>query len=158
MGARDRGFESHHPDHHPLRGLVDISTTGKEGKGRELNDTTKKVAGTVVGLVVAGGVILGGWEAGWWFTQQNVNRQGHVIRNSYGNQQTLRDQITTKLGDVTSLDSQIAAGPSDVAQLKAQRQAVASIVCNDAEQVSGDPLPTDQAQWVSQNCEMGSAK
>jgi len=123
-----------------------------------VNDTTKKVAGTAAGLVLAGGVIFGGWEAGWWFTSQNVNRQGHVIRNSYGNQQTLRDQITSKLGDVTSLDSQIAGNPSDVAQLKAQRQAIASIVCNDAEQVSGDPLPQDQAAWVGQNCEMGSAK
>lgn len=118
-----------------------------------------KVAFALVGAtVILSGLILGGWQAGWWFTKHNVNREAHVIRNSYGNQQTLRDQITAKLGDVTGLDSQIAANPSDVVQLKAQRHAVANIVCQDAEQVSGDPLPIDQAQWISTNCVMGSAK
>lgn len=123
-----------------------------------MNSAVKTVSAIVLGLMLTGGVIFGGWEAGWWFKQQNVNRQSHLIRNSYGNQQTLRDQITVKLGDVTDLDGQIAGNPSDVAQLKAQRRAIAGIVCNDAEQVSGDPLPQDQATWVGQNCEMGSAK
>lgn len=122
------------------------------------NNMAKGIAGSLVGLVVLTGIILGGWQAGWWFTTQNVNRESHVIRNSYSNQQTLRDQITQKLGDVTSLDSQIAANPGDVPQLQAQRHAVANIVCQDAEQVVGDPLPQDQLAWASQNCAMGSAK
>lgn len=115
--------------------------------------------GMGVGAVAIGaGVIFGGWEAGWWFKTQNTNRQAHMIRSGYSNQQTLLDQITLKLGDVTSLDSQIAANPSNVMQLKAQRRAIATIVCADAEQVEGDSLPTDQVAWISDNCVMGTAK
>lgn len=124
-----------------------------------MNSTVKAVGGTVAGLALATGVILGGWEAGWWFTNQNANREGHVIRNSYSNQQTLRDQITKGLGDVTDMDRQIAGATGDnKTALTAQRKAIANQVCSEAEQVSGDPLPDDQASWVSQNCVMGSAK
>lgn len=124
-----------------------------------MNGTVKAVAGTAAGLALAGGVILGGWEAGWWFTNQNANREGHVIRNSYSNQQTLRDQVTKGLGDVTDMDRQIAGATGDnKTTLTAQRRAIANQVCSEAEQVSGDSLPDDQASWVSQNCVMGSAK
>lgn len=121
------------------------------------------VVGLVSATAIIGGVVLGGWEAGWWFTNQNANRQAHVIRNGYSNQQTLRDEITRKLGDVTTLDSQVAAArqnsdANEVAVLTAQRRVVASIVCHDAEQVVGDSLPQDQLEWASQNCVMGSAK
>jgi hypothetical protein len=119
----------------------------------------KAIGAGVLGLAVFGGVIFGGWEAGWWFTNQNANREGHVIRNSYSNQQTLRDQITKGLGDVTDMDRQITQAKGDNATaLTAQRHAIANQVCQEAVQVSGDPLPSDQADWVSQNCVMGSAK
>lgn len=119
----------------------------------------KAVGAGVLGLAVFGGVIFGGWEAGWWFTNQNANREGHVIRNSYSNQQTLRDQITKGLGDVTDMDRQIAGATGDnKTALTAQRRAIANQVCQEAEQVTGDPLPSDQTDWVSQNCVMGSAK
>jgi hypothetical protein len=112
----------------------------------------------VVGLPMLAALILGGWQAGWWFKQHNTNRQNHINRSSYGNQQTLRDEITKKLGTVTDLDSQIVSNPVNKTQLVAQRKAVANLVCQDAEQVTGDQLPFDQLQWVNQNCVMGSAK
>jgi len=124
-----------------------------------MNGTVKTVAGTVAGLALAGGVILGGWEAGWWFTTQNANRDAHVRRSTYAYQQTLRDQITKGIGDVTDMDRQVTQAKGDNATaLTAQRRAIADQVCNEAEQVTGDPLAADQASWVSQNCVMGSAK
>lgn len=124
-----------------------------------MNSTVKAVGGTVAGLALATGVVLGGWEAGWWFTTQNANRDAHVRRSTYGYQQTLRDQITKGIGDVTDMDRQIAqAKGDDATKLTAQRRAIANQVCNEAEQVTGDPLGGDQASWVSQNCVMGSAK
>ena len=128
-----------------------------------MNGTVKTVGGTLACLALAGGVIFGGWEAGWWFTAQNANRDAHVRRSTYGYQQTLRDQITKGIGDTTDLDRQIAQAQgrkdtNDVTALTAQRRAIANQVCNQAEQVTGDPLAADQASWVSQNCVMGSAK
>lgn len=124
-----------------------------------MKSTALAIRGTVAGLVCVGLVIFGGWELGWWFTAHNATREGHVIRNSYSNQQTLRDQITAKLGDVASLDTQIKqASASDAQPLYAQRHAIADIVCQDAEQVTGDPLPADQQSWVSTNCTLGNAK
>lgn len=123
-----------------------------------MKSTALAIRGTVAGLACLGLVVFGGWEARWWFTAHNAQREGHVIRNSYSNQQTLRDQITAKLGDVTQMDTQIQDNPGDKAQLTAQRHAIAQIVCQDAEQVSGDPLPADQQNWVSVNCELGNAK
>lgn len=112
----------------------------------------------VVFIPMLAALILGGWKAHWWLAQSSTNHQNHINRSSYGNQQTLRDEITKKLGTVTDLDSQIVSNPSNKAQLVAQRRAVANIVCSDAEQVTGDALPFDQLQWVGQNCVMGSAK
>jgi hypothetical protein len=136
-----------------------MSTLRCRKEGKRVDSTVKTVAGTIAGLALAGGVILGGWEAGWWFTNQNANRESHVIRNSYSNQQTLRDQITKGLGDVTDMDRQITQAKGDNAvALTAQRRAIANQVCQEAEQVTGDALPDDQASWVQDNCVMGSAK
>ena len=37
-----------------------------------------------------------------------------------------------------------------------QRAAVAGIACSDAAQITGVPLPTQQAQWVTANCSDGT--
>jgi hypothetical protein len=112
----------------------------------------------IVGIsIVVGFLVAAGWRIGWLFQGRAVNYQSHILRNSYANQQTLRDQITARLGDVQTITVQIAAtSGADQAVLKAQRLAIGNIVCGDAEQVSGDPLPTDQTQWVQANCSLGS--
>ncbi len=117
------------------------------------------ITGTSV-ILLTGALILGGWQAGWWFTSQNINREAHAIRNGYSNQQTLRDQITAKIGDVDTISTQIAATKdlNLAAALKAQRAAVAGIVCGDAAQVTGDPLQPQQAAWVRLNCLAGNLR
>lgn len=109
-------------------------------------------------LALAGVLTLIFWQAGWWFRSQNTSREAHLIRNSYANQQTLREQVTAQIGNVATLTSQIAATHDQnlAAALTAQRAAVAAIVCQDAAEVTGDPLPASQATWVSANCEAGN--
>lgn len=105
-------------------------------------------------------LIVGGWRAGWWLAGQNATRQAHLIRNGYSNQQTLREQITAQIANTDTLTSQIA-GTKDanlIAALKAQRAAVAAMVCQDAAEVTGDPLPAGQAQWASANCQAGTVR
>ena len=111
--------------------------------------TALKTAGCAALLVA--GVVLGGWQAGWWFTTQNVNRRAHVYRQSYEAQQTLRDEITKHLGDYQDIRSQGSGS-------NAQALAVADIICGEAAKVTGDPLPADQAAWVAANCQYGSAR
>ena len=116
----------------------------------------------VVGLaVLAIGLILGlvGWQAGWWFAAHNATRQYQLTQNGTSNQDTLRAQITAQLANVTTITTQIAeAGndPAEVTALKDQRMAVAGIACSDAAQITGVPLPAQQAQWVSVNCSDGT--
>lgn len=109
-------------------------------------------------LVLAGALTLAMWQAGWWFTAHNATRQAEVIQNGYSNQSTLRSQVTAKLADVTQITVQVAAAkndPSEVSALEDQRAAIAGIVCSDAAQITGTPLPADQAGWVSANCSDG---
>lgn len=115
----------------------------------------------VVGLaVLAVALVLGlvGWQAGWWFAARDATRQAEVTQNGYSNQTTLRQQINSKLADVTTITTQIATAndPGEVAALKAQRAAIANIACSDAAQIAGVPLPAGQAQWVTANCSDGS--
>lgn len=112
----------------------------------------------IIGSVILTGVIVaGGWRLNWWFAGKAVNYQAHILRNSYANQQTLRDQITQQIGNVLSISTQITEtqDQQEIAALKAQRLAVVGIVCQDADEVTGDPLPVDQAQFVQANCTSG---
>ena len=110
----------------------------------------------IVGLVIIAAIVLGGWWAGWWFAGQNANREAHVIRQGYSNQQTIREEITSKLAEVQTITVQIAQSPEAAPQLRAQRLAVVNIVCGDANQITGDPINADQAAWVAANCSLGS--
>lgn len=119
----------------------------------------KAIGAALAAAAVITAVVLGGWQAGWWFTQKNAERDAHVRRSTYGYQQTLRDNILKGISDVSDMDRQIAqAKGDDVTTLTAQRKAMANQVCGQAEQVTGDPLPSDQQSWVQSNCVMGSAK
>lgn len=111
-------------------------------------------------LVVFVGAPLAAWRLGWIFAQKNADFQAHVIRHGYSNQTTLRDDLTRKIGDTNTITVQIAqvgnTNPELAGSLRAQRFAVASIVCREANQVTGDALPPEQQQFVQANCLAGS--
>jgi type V secretory pathway adhesin AidA len=111
--------------------------------------------------VLAIGLILTvvGWQAHWWFASHDATRQYQLTQNGTSNQDTLRAQITTQLANVATITTQIAAAgsdPAEVSALKPQRAAVAGIACSDAAQITGVPIPAQQAQWVTVNCSDGS--
>ena len=106
-------------------------------------------------LAVGGAVTWAGSAFGWWLSAQDATHQAENTQNGYANQSTLRAQVTSKLADVDTVTTQIAGAGADaslVTALKAQRMGIAGIVCGDAAQISGTPLPAGQAQWVSVNC------
>lgn len=110
---------------------------------------------SAVGLALLVGLIVGGWQLGWWFQAQNATRQAENTQNGYANQTTLRQQVTSQLAQVDTITTQIAAAGTDaglIHALKVQRMAIAGTVCSDAAQITGTPLPQQQAEWVSANC------
>lgn len=121
---------------------------------------SKIVAFLLILFLIIGGGSLAAWRIGWIFAQKNADLQAHVIRHGYSNQTTLRDQITQNIGNVSTLTVQIIqvanTNPALSSSIQAQRYAIAGIVCRDADQITGDPLPADQAQFVAANCSAGS--
>lgn len=112
-----------------------------------------------VALLLCGGVIYAGSQFGWWLSAQDATRQAQNIQNGYSNQATLRQQVTSQLAQAEQVTVQIAGHAHDtslVTALKAQRAGIDAQVCQDAAQVSGTPLPAQQAAWVSANCLNGS--
>ena len=112
-----------------------------------------------VALLLIGGVTYAGHAFGWWLSAQDATHQAQNTQNGYSNQTTLRQQIDSKLADVDTITTQIAAAGTDaslVTALKAQRMSVAGIACGDAAEISGTPLPAQQAQWISVNCLNGT--
>ena len=109
-------------------------------------------------FVILAGLIIGGWQAGWWFSNQNTNRQAQQIQNGYSNQTSLHQQVTSNIATVASITTQVTEtnNANQIAALKAQRAAIAATACEDASEVSAaDPLPAGQQQWVSANCSNG---
>lgn len=126
-----------------------------------INEGKRWVIPAIVAVVLLAGLIIGGWQAGWWFAGQNANRQAHIIRQGYSNQQTLREEITKEIAGVDSINVQIAQSkgdPDEITALESQRIAVVNIVCGDADEITGDPLSGQQAQWVNTNCEAGAIR
>lgn len=96
-----------------------------------------------------------GWQASWWMSDQNTNRQDHQIRRSYGNQATLRDQISSNMTVVFSLTSQVQTDPGAAVALKAQRASVVNTICADAAQIT-DGFAAGQAAFIKHNCNAGA--
>ncbi len=119
----------------------------------------KAALGAILGLALIAAIVLGGWQAGWWFKTQNTNRTARLYQHQYGRQTALRDEVSRKLGSITDLTAQLADPSLDSGQaaaLTAQRLAIGRVVCQDAEQINKvTDLPPDQQQFVSLNCSNG---
>lgn len=113
----------------------------------------------VAGLALIGGLIFAGHEFGWWLSAQNATHQAQNTQNGYANQTTIRQEVTRDFTTLTSIGVQVAAAKGDasmVTELKTEQSATADKVCAEAAQVSGTPLPAQQAAWVTANCTAGT--
>jgi hypothetical protein len=107
-------------------------------------------------IAVIGAIIFGGWEAGWWFHTQDVNREAHVNRSSYGFQQSHMDTLSKDIAEINSVTTQITqeSDPNQKSLLAAQRFAQANDACRVGSEIT-EPTP-DMATWLSQNCMAGT--
>ena len=115
----------------------------------------RSVPGVLLGIGVVAAVILGGWQAGWWFTAQNANREATVQQQGTGNQSAMRSEIPQKIADVQRYTLQIdnPAYKNMANDIKQSRSYAAQLVCGDAAQLNDvkELAPADQS-WVSNNC------
>lgn len=109
----------------------------------------------IVVVMVGGGLTYAGHVFGWWLGAQDATHQAQITQNGYANQTSLREQIQNQFQTVTSETVQIAQAKNDpgmVAAIKPQREASANMICADAQEITGTPLPAQEAQWVTVNC------
>lgn len=109
-----------------------------------------------VPLLIAA-IVVGGWQVGWWFHTQNVNRQAHVLHDSYGYQSATAADLQQKIADILIETTQMSAdSPTGIsyADLHAQRLGEAQLACADASQLTA--IPAAETGWVSSNCLAGA--
>lgn len=113
----------------------------------------------IIAFILIAGLTVAGHYLGWWLSAQDATHQAQNTQNGYSNQTTLRGEVTQDFATLTQIGVQIAGAKGDtsmVAELKTEQAATAGKVCAEAAQVSGTPLPAQQAQWVTANCTAGA--
>lgn len=109
-------------------------------------------------LVLLSALILGGWQAGWWFSNQDVNRQTAQIQNSDSNQRALVADLLSQISNVENATVQMdGASGQQRADLHAQRLGFARLACADAAQISSATvLRAGAPAWIKANCLAGT--
>jgi len=109
----------------------------------------------LLALALIAALVVGGWQAGWWFTTQDVARQSNVIRNNYATQETYLQQLSKYIGNLAVIKVQEdQAGGQELADLQAEARGQGQQACQLVPQIS-IPLGTD-AGWVAANCAGGA--
>lgn len=130
--------------------------------GSPVREGLSVVFAVVATIALVGIIILGGWQAGWWFRAQDTNRQAQLDKQGVGYQLPLQTQIGDEIGQVQGLNTQLVAAsgkPDLIGVLAAQRRGTVGQVCRQAQQVNpATPLGAEQAEFVAQNCYAGSIK
>lgn len=128
------------------------------------SDTVRDGVGAVFAflavIALIGIITLVGWQAGWWFHTQDINRQAQLDKQGVGYQVPLQTQIGDEIGQVLQLNRQLAGdlnNPGLVATDSAARRNTVIRICQQAAQVNpAIPLQGDQAVFVGQNCLAGT--
>lgn len=109
---------------------------------------------TVLTLLAVGALVLGGWYAGWWFKEQNVNKESRVFRDSYANQERLREDAQQKIAEVRGLEATAGELPpsesAQAARLEVQASSITQIACDDISQIT-EPQP-DLEEFAAAHC------
>jgi hypothetical protein len=116
-------------------------------------------ASAIVVLAIIYGAVSA-YHGYWWLAQNNANHENQVIQNGSSYQESLRSEITKKIGDVEQMTVQIE-NPAYRAEKQAiisSRSYAAQIVCGDAGQITGVRLRPQQNAWVLKNCQDGTLK
>jgi hypothetical protein len=82
----------------------------------------KAVLGTIGALLLVVVIAVGGWQAGWWLQEKNVNRQVQIDNRNKGVQTAWRDEARNAITDYELVD------PSNTAARGALRNKACSLI------------------------------
>ena len=103
---------------------------------------TSIVLSSIIGVMLLGIIVVGGWQLGWWLKSETVNRNAVILQDSYGRQNALVEQV---LDDVREVE----AGNLPPQQVIA----ITSQICDSAAKLTGSiQLPPSAASFVARAC------
>ena len=76
----------------------------------------------IVAVLVISAVSLIGWQVGWWFNAENVDRQVRVDNTNTGTQTAWHDEVLSSISDYELLD------PADTARRGAVRRQACELI------------------------------
>ena len=94
---------------------------------------------TLVALGIIAGLVIGGWQLGWWIKGASVNRNARILQHNDGRQTAYIDQVRHLETDLRAIDSQIALSPDQAATLRAQQSAERDQLCAAAGGIDSPP-------------------
>jgi hypothetical protein len=100
------------------------------------------VLATVVAIVLLVGIVVGGYQLGWWLNKNATNRTAQIYQDSYGRQTALVDSIVDDIKE--------AQNPN---LPKQQRIAIVDQICDNADHLSDvTRLPQHAITFIAQEC------
>lgn len=113
------------------------------------------VGGVLLSLALIAGIVIGGWQLGWWLKTQTVNRNAHLYIHSFGAQVGHVQDIQNDMDGINNIKvelTQVAVASDTYSALKGQQRALTQDACNYIAMVNVDNLPTNVQQFAASNC------
>lgn len=113
----------------------------------------KWILATIGCLALLAGIVIGGWQLGWWMKSYSVSRNAQIYHNSYGAQSADEQQAQNLITQVSTIQVQItdpAVPPAELPALRAQENNIITQACAIIENIT-QPTP-DVVSFASQNC------
>ena len=122
-------------------------------KRNERGEASSILVGIAV-VVIAVGVLVGGWFGYWALREHSANREQNLQRNTFEFQQTSRQEVVKLTNDLADVDVQIAkeTDPDVRNALVAQRAGIAHQLCSTASDISSSLNDATVATAIAANC------
>jgi hypothetical protein len=127
------------------------------GTARILGMTVAVFASVAAGVILLAALFIGLWQAGWIFTQANVNRTDRVTQQGYANQSALQAQVSAGFTSIASEQADEQKNPGNVAFDQPQIISQAGQICQQLPQFApGYPVNSQWRSWGNANCADGA--
>ena len=103
---------------------------------------TNIILTSIIGFLLCIGIIIGGWQLGWWLKSETVNRNAVILQDSYGRQNALVEQVLDDIREVEAGN----LPPQQVIAITAQ-------ICDSTAKLTGSiQLPQSAVAFTARNC------
>lgn len=125
--------------------------------------TALGITAAVIAAIIIIALVIVGWQVGWWFNVQNVNRQAQLNQHQYNVQLGYIQAVQNDVQTVDSLIVQMATAP-DPGALRSQAIQAGDQACSTGSLIIGNGsghgpglvYPPSEHDWLMDNCSNGS--